>query len=275
MAISTEKIAETFYDVAADDELNNNYPLYADDEVEVIYGPKGSLTAILNTDYEVELSGPNYDTFKIIVLQSLVDKIDDVIEDDAEQINYVTVRRKLDNKTSVTQENVRYVGFLSREIERITMRFQQLAERVGRAVSLAPNFIASADFDPIYVEPKDGHALVWDGNLGQMRNTNAPLTALEGDAQTVADNIDAVISVAADLDGPDNIGSVVANFTNINTVAGISAAVTTVAGIASAVSTVSGIAAAVSSVSGNATNINTVATNIANVNTVAFISAAV
>ena len=117
--------------------------------------------------------------------------------------------------------------------------------------------------------PVDGFGLVWDGVTGKLRNTTASLESLEGDAETVADNIASVVIVAADLDGDDDIGTVAASIADVNTVAGSIASVNTVAANDANITTVAANDADITTVADDIANVNTVAGNIANVNIVA------
>lgn len=148
MALGTEKIAETFLNIVVNTPIDCDWPLYAEDEVEVVYG-SASLLAILNTDYTVTLSGPNYDQFQITPLASLLTKINNlIVADPTNEINYITVRRVLDYKTSVTPESVRGVAFLSREVERVHMRFQQLSEAVTRCLKFPRKEVGDDEGNP-------------------------------------------------------------------------------------------------------------------------------
>lgn len=141
MAISVETVAVRVLDIEAGVEIPVNYPLFAVDEVFVYYG-KDALLAQYNVDYTVELDDENFDTFSITPTSALLDKIDALIVADPEhEINYVTIRRSLDNKTDATPAGVRYTPFTSREFERTIMRFQQTTERLSRAIVLAPSFV--------------------------------------------------------------------------------------------------------------------------------------
>lgn len=135
MALATEKIAETFLNIVAATPIDCDWPLFAEDEVIVVYG-QASLEAVYPTDFTVTLSPPNYDQFQITPTASLLTKINNLIAaSPSTEINYVTVRRKIDYLTSVAPESVRGVAFLSREVERLWMGLQQLSENFGRALA--------------------------------------------------------------------------------------------------------------------------------------------
>lgn len=67
--------------------------------------------------------------------------------------------------------------------------------------------------------PQDGYALVWDGADGDVRNSTTSLANIESYGATITTNIDAIISVAGDLDGDDNVGTVADSISNVDTLA--------------------------------------------------------
>lgn len=169
MAIATEKTAETFLDIVADTPANCIFPLFAEDEIVVIYG-KASLEAVPITDYTVELSEPDFDQFTVTPTSSLIDKIDALIALDATEINYMTVRRKLDYLTSVEPETVRQTAFLSREIDRVAMKLIQLNENLQRAVTLPPKEVGDED-TILYTPERLANALWgWDSTGTNLEN---------------------------------------------------------------------------------------------------------
>lgn len=164
MALATEKVAETFLNVVAGTPIDCAWPLFAEDEVVVVYG-KASLQAVLNTDYTVTLSGPNYDQFQITPLAALLTKINNLIAADADnEINYITVRRNLDALTTVQPETVRGVEFLSREVERLWMYGQQVKESLLRVLTFPVKEVG--DDEAVAILPgaaqRAGKALVFD-----------------------------------------------------------------------------------------------------------------
>jgi len=202
MAISTEQTAQTFTNIATNVPLNCTFPLYAEDEVLVIYG-KDSLEAVYNTDFTVELSEPNYNQFTITPKASLLTKINNLITaDPVNETNFVTVRRELDYKTSVTPEIVRQTAFISREFERMTMRFQQIAEQAKRFVGLAPKNVGGSE-NPIYIEiPEENKVMMGDanGNLINGPDVQAILTA-GSDAEDARDDAIAARNAAQTAQG--------------------------------------------------------------------------
>lgn len=192
MALGTEKVAETFLSISTGVPIDCNWPLYAEDEVVVVYGST-SLEATLNVDYTVALDAPNYDQFTITPLAALLTKINNLIAADPTETNFITVRRKLDYLTSVQPETVRYTAFLSREIERIHMRFQQLAEEIYRAVVVPAKVTGTTAVRYFIDPPVANRGLVWDSTGTKL--TNGPdltdLTSFEAVAS------DAVASTSA------------------------------------------------------------------------------
>lgn len=140
MAIAVETVAVRVLNVQTGVEIPVNTPLFAADEAFVYYG-KASLLAEYNVDYTVTLDAPNFNTFIITPLASLLTKINGLINDDPSETNYVTIRRTLDNTTEATSAGVRHTPFTAREFERTIMRFQQITERLNRALVLSPNFV--------------------------------------------------------------------------------------------------------------------------------------
>jgi hypothetical protein len=126
--------------------------------------------------------------------------------------------------------------------DRLTLITQDLADNVGRSLK----FLDGTAFAGKLPTPSDGFGIIWDGASGDMKNTSSSLSVLEGNAQTVADNI-----------------------ANINTVAGIDSDVTTAAGDSADIQAVAGISADVQAVSTNNTNVTLVADDISSVVTVA------
>lgn len=196
MAIATEKVAETFLNIVAGVPANCIFPLYAEDEVVVLYG-KESLEAVLDTDFTVTLSAPDYDQFTITPTSSLIDKIDDLIAADDEEINYMTVRRKLDYLTSVQPETVRQVTFLSREIDRIHMRLIQLAEGVLRCLKLPAKEVGDEDVTYDFEIPEAGKSPLWEETDTGFRLVNGPTADEIEAAQGYSE--DAAASAAAAL----------------------------------------------------------------------------
>ena len=140
MAVGTEVVAVRYEDIVAGTPISVPYPVYEALDVLVYYGA-ASLQAVFNTDYTVSLAD-DFDTFTLTPTASLLTKINNLIAaNPADEVNYITVRRRLDYLTDSTAAAVRYTPFTSREFERTVLRFQQIQEQLNRCISLSPNFV--------------------------------------------------------------------------------------------------------------------------------------
>lgn len=139
MAIATEKTADTYIGVATGVPVNCDWPLFAEAEIEVVYGYY-SLIAELNVDYTVALAPSLYDQFTVTPLAALLTKINNLISADTEgvEINYITVRRKVPYLTDANPTDARRAAYLSTQFDRVVMMVQQLGEAIGRSIILAP-----------------------------------------------------------------------------------------------------------------------------------------
>jgi hypothetical protein len=166
---------------------------------------------------------------------------------------------------------------LNTNLDRLTRVTQQLRRDVDKKAGLpVDSTLAGITFTDA---PQDGYGVIWDGVLGNFRNTASSLAVLEGNAATVAGIAAAVVVVAANdsdittvannLNGSDTIGTVAGLDTEIAALGPIAANITTVAGISAAVSTVATNIADINTVAGIAATVSTVATNIADINTAA------
>lgn len=144
MAIATDTTEIEALDIVAGTPINCAIPLHSEDEVLVAYGID-ELVAVLNTDYSVALDEENYNTFTLTPTTSLISKINALIAEDSDEINYILITRNLDYLTSGEPSTVIKGTFLSRELDRIAMRFQQLAVKVART---------------LLIRPEEGHVLV-------------------------------------------------------------------------------------------------------------------
>lgn len=271
MALATTKSVETYQDIVANTAIDCDFPLYAEDEVTVVYG-KANLSATLNVDYTVTLSPSNYDTFQVTPLPALLTKINALITaDPTNETNFITVRRVLENTTTVQPETVRLTPFLSREIERIHMKLQQHEEAFGRAILFPLRTKGNPDAAYYDDDPEDGHGIVWDGTAGVMRNTEAALTVLEGNAVIVAGSIENVNDVADNLNGSDTIGDVAANLNGSDTIGIVAGSITNVNNTGSNIGNVNIVATDlagsnnIGTVVTNMTAITTTSTNIASI----------
>lgn len=165
--------------------------------------------------------------------------------------------------TDFNQAGDFFADTLNQELDLIAQQLQQLTRDLNRAPLAPVDTTLTALTLP---EPSDGFALVWDGVVGAIRNTASSIENLEGDAETVADNIASVNTVA----GIDSEVTTVAGISgNVTTTAGIAANVTTVANISANVTTVAGISANVTTVAGDSSDIQIIAPISADIQTLA------
>jgi hypothetical protein len=203
MAIATEKVSETFINVVANVPIPCNWPLYADAEVEVVYG-LASLKAVLNVDYTVELDAPNYDTFSITPLPALLTAINDLIAADPDETNYTTIRRVVPYTTAVVPESVRQTAFVSREFERVWMGLQQVREYLRRCI-VQPSRVSASDdeYVPVEIDPleagkvpvanDDGTRLINGpdaGDIAQAQSYAAAALASKDATQALRDEVE-------------------------------------------------------------------------------------
>ena len=139
MVVGTDVVALRYEDVEAGTPISVPYPLYEALDIKVYYG-LAALVAVYNTDYTITL-GDDFDTFTLTPTASLIAKIDALVVADPTEENYITVRRELDLLTSADAAAVRYTPFTAREFDRTVMRFQQVEEKLNRAVVLSPVFV--------------------------------------------------------------------------------------------------------------------------------------
>lgn len=188
MPIQTETSAARFENIVVSVPLSNNYPLYSMTEIEVIYGSQ-LLRAIINTDYTVQLSPPNFNSFTVTPTASLIAKIDALIATPPTleaETNWVVVRRKIPLTTSATPELVRSTTFLSDEICRIQMKMQVIAERLNRTLAVSESVIGQPSDKYLISEPSEGMAPVWRGDVLVAEIDASDIASAEGFATTVA-----------------------------------------------------------------------------------------
>ena len=117
----------------------------------------------------------------------------------------------------------------------IVMQMQQIADDVKRA----PKVPISENYLTVFLpNPLDGHGVIWDGDLGVLRNTTSPLSVLEGNAATVATNIANVNIVATNI---SDVNDVVTNLTAVQNASSNAAAAAASATAASSSETASGL----------------------------------
>lgn len=197
MSIGTEVSAVTFTGIVPTVPLNCNFPLFSEDEVQVVYG-LDAFIADLGVDYSVTLDDVDFSTFIITPLSPLVDKINALIAANILETNSIVIRRVLDYTTSVQPESVRRTDFLSRELDRTIMRFQQLSEAVKRGIRLNPKYVGST-LTALYCDPPLPNVLLI-GNADGTGFTNGPDATALVDVTSIADDVAAAeIEIAAQV----------------------------------------------------------------------------
>lgn len=186
MAVATEVVARRYINITANTPISVDYPLYEAEDVVVFYGI-APLTATLNVDYTVVLDPPNFDTFILTPTNNLLNKINALTAGDPSETNYITVRRDMDYLTDSTAAAVRYTPFTSREFDRTVLRFQQIAERLNRTISLTPNFVG--DTPSMELAGVKENSLIGFDNNGVLVSSETPInekTLREQDVQALA-----------------------------------------------------------------------------------------
>lgn len=195
MAVATEKVAERYFDIATGVQIDVDIPIRNDQNVLVYFGTL-SEQAILNVDYTVEELGPSqFNTFKLTPLASLLEKINNLIAaDPVNEINAITVRRRNDLLTSATPDFAKNPTWLSREFDVITMRLQEMEERVNRSLTLANKYVGNQPIAQLMDLVARTVLVVSDDGLRIEAGPN--LDQIFGSAQAAADAIAAADAAA-------------------------------------------------------------------------------
>lgn len=184
MAIAVETVALKFDDVTAGTDVAVSIPAFENTDVFVYYG-KASIVATEVTDYTLTLAG-DFNTFTVTPTAALIAKIDALIAADATETNFIVVRRTLHYQTEATPDGVRYTPFTSKEFERTVMRFQQLDERLNRAV-LFPEKIVGDTQQATIDDLTADKVLVMNSDGTVITTSDYSLTSLAADIQTATD----------------------------------------------------------------------------------------
>ena len=116
-------------------DVSVSMPLFTDDVLTVYYGEIG-LTAVLNVDYDIILNEVDYSNFIFRPFAGLITKINAQIAADPNDRNTVLLVRTLPLSTASTPASARNSDFVSREFDRITMKFQQLQDFLDRTFKI-------------------------------------------------------------------------------------------------------------------------------------------
>lgn len=142
MTVAVETVAVKFLNVATNVPVSCNFPAFAASDVHVYYGTE-SEEAIQNVDYTVILAA-DFSTFYVTPTASLLAKINELVSlNPLTESNFITVRREMELLTDATAAAVRNTPFTAREFDRTAMRFQQMQERLNRAIVLDDKFVGN------------------------------------------------------------------------------------------------------------------------------------
>lgn len=143
MSVATERNARKYLNVQNGVALNCDFPCFDADHVTVRYGRVGAI-ATIDVDYTVALnSADGYINFTVTPTAALITKINALIADDATETNQVVVRRLLPNTTDMTAETSYFRSKIAEEVDKATMRFQQLAEFDKRTIRVSQSDVDS------------------------------------------------------------------------------------------------------------------------------------
>ena len=190
MAVPVDKTAERFDSIVANTPVVCNWTAYDATTVHVYYG-MNRVEAVQNDDYTVTLNpGVDYTSFTITPKTALLTKINALIAANVLEVNYMEVRRTLPVTTATVPASARDSSFVSRELDRITLKLQQLSERAKRAFVLPFNVVNEYDTElPTY---SAGKVLMWHPTLKKLINSSIDILA-----NPTQQAIDAAIAAAA------------------------------------------------------------------------------
>lgn len=192
MVVATETVARKYLDVAAGTPISVDIPAYEAGDVYVYYG-SASLLAVQGTDYTVALAD-DFETFTVTPQAALITKINALIEADATESNFITVRRILEYLTEATPAGVRYTPFTSKEFDRNVMRDQQLRNDVLRSARVGLS--APGEVPALPVTPQRLIALDANGTAFTVSESTFP-------------DVDAAVAFLAGLAGSGNANDAV------------------------------------------------------------------
>lgn len=203
MSVATQKNAEVFLDIEADDVLANDYPLHSEDEVEVVYGSQ-AIKAEIGTDYTVALNLTDFNNFTVTPTAALITKIEALIASpptEAEETNFVVVRRKIPLTSDAEPEVVRDTAKLANLIDRMMMAVIQVSELLDRSLTLPSNVVGdplvSYEIDP----PIEGFAPVWRGNKLVAEISAPDITNAQEYAEQVAEDLIEMQALLVEMQG--------------------------------------------------------------------------
>lgn len=188
MAISNETVVLVFDNVAAGASLSCNMKVYDASYVHVYYGTEQH-EAVAGADFVVTLDPPDYDTFLVLVKQSLLDKIAA-----GPYTNVLHVVRVPDFVSDFTADDSFYRDKLSDEFDRHLMRLQYLAQKLA---AIDVTGAITVDLTPVYAAI--ANALNVGNQAGTLAAANAAqIPALSTKADQATDKSNAAALAAAD-----------------------------------------------------------------------------
>lgn len=199
MSVPTDKTVDLFEDIEANVAINCDFTLFDKSTVHVYYGIARD-EAIQNADYTVALQAPDYTSFIVTPKTALLNKINALIVLNADETNYIEVRRIVELTTATTSQSARDSAFVSREFDRTALRFQQLSEGLARAFKLP---LTATGYDLELPFGVAGRGLMWadDGksliNSPQRLDTDPTAIAVTAAAAASASATAAAASATA------------------------------------------------------------------------------
>lgn len=218
-------------------DINVSLPLFTSDTLNVYYGEAG-LDAVENVDYEIILNEVDYSNFIFRPFASLLTKIAALIVIDPTDRNTVLLVRLLPAETDADPAGVRNTQFVSKEFDRIAMRFQQVDEQIGRSVAISL-FDETVDYDLTLPPWVADQILAWHPTLHKLVNVpfNLSVTQTLTDADpTLAANSDARVATQKATKSYVDTAAAAAVTAAVNIIRnGVAAAYDTLAEVATAI----------------------------------------
>jgi len=216
MTVATEVTAERKLDIVAGVPISTAIPATSENDVQIYYGID-SFQAILNVDYTAALVPP-FNTIRVTPLTLFIEKINNLIADNPDEINAITIRREKDYLTSATPDFAKSTRWVSSEFDATAMRFAQLAEQLNRALVLSPTFVGaqpllqllSAIPNALLAISEDGLNVVSGPSIDGLDASAAAAGAAAG---ATAGEIAAQLLVDGKLDKSANLGDLLNKLT--------------------------------------------------------------
>lgn len=134
MAIGTDIVARKYLNPVAGTPISVDIPTSDKTTIEVLLGESAEV-AVQDTDYTVTLNTSTYADFTLTPTAAMRTKIDALVAlGEADQI---VVRRTLSYLSDMTAELAFFRQKIATEFDKTIMRFQQVAEKLGRCLTFA------------------------------------------------------------------------------------------------------------------------------------------